>query len=103
MKMMKLIARVTIAAALVAVTAVRADDSATNNPASKPTPYPLNTCPVSGDKLGEMGAPCVFVYQGQEIKFCCPDCKKDFLKDPQKYLKQIKDEAAKEAAAKPGK
>ena len=95
MKLLKLVASVTMAAALVAVAVVRADDSATNNPASKPIPYPLNTCPVSGDKLGEMGAPYVFVYQGQEIKFCCPDCKKDFLKDPQKYLNQIKADAAK--------
>ena len=92
--MLKLIASVTIAAAFVAVATVRAADSATNNPAAKPIPYPLKTCPVSGDKLGEMGAPYVFGYQGQEIKFCCPDCKKDFLKDPAKYLKKINDAAA---------
>ena len=96
MKFLKLIASVTIAAALVAVAVVRADDTATNTPAANPIPYPLKTCTVSGDKLGEMGAPYVFVYQGQEIKFCCPDCKKDFLKDPQKYLKQIKADAAKQ-------
>lgn len=96
MKLFNVIAGLAVAAALVTTASLRADDS-TNNPASKPTPYPLNTCPVSGDKLGEMAPPYVFVYQGQEIKFCCPDCKKDFLKDPQKYLNQIKEAAAKQA------
>ena len=96
MKMLKLAAVLTIAAALVAVATVHAGDSATNSPSAKPVPYPLNTCPVSGDKLGEMGEPYVFVYQGQEIKFCCSSCKKDFLKDPQKYLNQIKADAAKQ-------
>ena len=100
MKLLKLAAVLTVAAALFAVAVVRAGDTSTNTPSAKPIPYPLKTCPVSGDKLGEMGDPYVFVYQGQEIKFCCPDCKKDFLKDPQKYLKQIRDEAAKEGAAK---
>jgi len=50
----------------------------------------LKTCPVSGEKLGEMGKPYVFVYQGQEVKLCCPDCKKDFDKNPDKYLKLIR-------------
>jgi YHS domain-containing protein len=50
-------------------------------------PYKPNTCIVSGDKLGEMGKPVVFTYQGQEIKLCCKDCRKDFDKDPAKYLK----------------
>jgi YHS domain-containing protein len=50
----------------------------------------LTTCPVSGDKLGEMGKPYVFVYQDQEVKLCCPNCKKDFDKDPAPYLKKIR-------------
>jgi YHS domain-containing protein len=98
MKMTKFLAGLTVAAALTVVPTLRADNSSTTNtnqPAAKPIPYPLKTCPVSDEKLGEMGAPYVFIYQGQEIKFCCPDCKKDFLKDPAKYLKKIKDEAAK--------
>jgi len=56
----------------------------------QPKPDKLGTCPVSGDKLGEMGKPFVFVYQGQEVKLCCKDCKKDFDKDPAKYLKAIR-------------
>lgn len=57
--------------------------------ASKVKPYPLKTCIVSGDDLGEMGDPFVFTYKGQEIKLCCKPCKKDFDKDPAKYLKLL--------------
>jgi len=67
----------------------------TNSPtATLPKPDKLTTCPVSGDKLGEMGKPYVFVYQGQEVKLCCSGCKKDFDKDPAPYLKKIQDAAA---------
>ena len=37
-----------------------------------------------------MGKPYVFVYQGQEVKLCCPDCKEDFDKNPDKYMKLIR-------------
>jgi hypothetical protein len=51
----------------------------------------LTTCPVSGDKLaGDMGKPFVFVYKNQEVKLCCKDCKKDFDKNPDKYLALIR-------------
>jgi YHS domain-containing protein len=66
-------------------------DTSTNAPAK---PDKMTTCPVSGEKLGEMGNPYVFVYQGQEVKLCCSGCKKDFDKDPAKYLKKIQDAAA---------
>jgi YHS domain-containing protein len=51
--------------------------------------YPLSTCIVSGEKLGEMGEPFVFVHQGQEIKLCCKSCKKKFDKSPETYLKKL--------------
>lgn len=77
-------------------------NSATNNAAadtSKPTPYPLTTCVVSGEQLGVMGEPIEFVYTNnganQEIKFCCPMCKRKFLADPDKYMKIITDAEAK--------
>jgi len=54
------------------------------------TPDLLTTCPVSGEKLGEMGKPLVFTYQDQEVKLCCKSCKKDFDKDPEKYIKLIR-------------
>jgi YHS domain-containing protein len=90
MKNSKLIAGMILTAALVALApASRADDT---NTVSTAKPDLLKTCPVSGDKLGaDMGKPFVFVYQGQEVKLCCPMCKADFDKDPQKYLKKIQD------------
>jgi hypothetical protein len=55
----------------------------------KVKPYTLDTCIVSGDKLGEMGKPVVFNYKDQEIKLCCKACRKDFDKDPTKFLKKL--------------
>ena len=57
---------------------------------AKATPDQLTTCPVSGEKLGEMGKPMVFTYKDQEVKLCCKGCKKDFDKDPEKYIKLIR-------------
>jgi hypothetical protein len=70
----------------------RADDKAPVKP------YQLQTCLVSGEKLGEMGDPVVAVYEGQEIKFCCASCKKKVDADPAKYLKKYQDAVK---AAKP--
>jgi YHS domain-containing protein len=60
-------------------------------------PYPLDYCLVSGDKIGAMGPPVLTVYKGQEIKFCCKDCVKDFQKDPDQFLQKL---AAAEKAAR---
>ncbi len=53
-------------------------------------PYTLNTCLVSGEKLGEMGKPYEFIHQGQQIKFCCKSCLPKFEKEPAKYLAKLK-------------
>ena len=52
-------------------------------------PYPLNTCVVTGEKLGEMGKPYAFVYDGQEYKLCCASCLKEFKKNPAKFEKKV--------------
>src|ERR1044072_8478056 len=93
LKFHKMIAPGMAVLALAAVSA-RAEDK-------KPAPKPdkLTTCPVSGDKLGEMGKPYVFEYKGREVKLCCPDCKADFDKEPAKYMKKI-EEADKAPAPK---
>lgn len=49
-------------------------------------PYPLETCLVTGTKLGSMGDPYVIVHDGQQIKFCCEPCVAEFEKDPAKFL-----------------
>jgi YHS domain-containing protein len=77
-----------------ALTSTARADTSTNAPVK---PDQLTTCPVSGEKLGEMGKPYVFTYQGQEVKLCCSGCKKDFDKDPAKYMEKIR------AADKTGK
>jgi YHS domain-containing protein len=81
-----LIAGGSLALALVALTSTAlAEDKKTE----KPKPYPLDKCIVSDEKLGEMGKPFVFTYEGQEIKLCCKSCQKDFKKDPSKYIKKL--------------
>jgi YHS domain-containing protein len=84
-------------AALLALTAITATAED-----KKPAPIPdkLTTCPVSGDKLGAMDKPFVFEYKGREVKLCCKDCKKDFDKDPAKFMKKIEaaDKSSKDKA-----
>jgi hypothetical protein len=53
-------------------------------------PYPLDTCIVSGNKLGSMGKVVVKSHEGQEIKFCCKPCVKKFDANPAKYLPRLK-------------
>lgn len=65
-----------------------------------PKPYPLETCLVSGEKLGGMGDPFVFEYEGREIMLCCESCKKDFDKDTKKLVAKV-DAAAKKVKAYP--
>lgn len=60
--------------------------------------YPLETCVVSGEKLGGMGEPVVHNYKNRIVKFCCGNCIATFEKDPDKYLAMI-DAAAKPAEA----
>ncbi|HVV71367.1 MAG TPA: hypothetical protein VHI52_07695 [Verrucomicrobiae bacterium] len=64
-------------------------------PEKKAKPYPLKTCIVSGEKLGKMDKPFVFVFEGREIKLCCKDCQKEFKKNSAKYIKKIEEAEAK--------
>lgn len=54
--------------------------------------YTLETCPISGKKLGAMGDPVVKAYDGREVRFCCTECPEKFEKDKAVFLKKI-DEA----------
>ena len=56
--------------------------------------YPFDFCIVSNDKLGSLGKPIGFAYKGQEIKVCCRDCKNDFDKDPELYMKRLEKKLA---------
>ncbi|MBU0507607.1 hypothetical protein KKH27_02040 [bacterium] len=65
--------------------------------------YPLETCVVSGEKLGGMGEPTNYVYQNRLVRFCCDGCIKTFEKNPEKYLGMIDAAATKEMPEKPTK
>lgn len=100
MMTMRLTKRIAVAAlaAVFAVGAVAGVPAEKKTPAkpAKVKPYPLETCVVSGQKLGgDMGEPSVFTYQGQEIKLCCKGCEKEFKKNPAKYLAKIEEAAKK--------
>ena len=87
MKTIKQLALIAIAGTLLAgpVASFAADEKKAEKP------YTLEKCIVSDEKLGEMGKPFVFDYKGQEIKLCCKNCKKDFDKDPAKYMKKLEE------------
>ena len=55
----------------------------------KSEPYLLDTCPVSGQKLGSMGDPIVKTIEGREVKFCCGGCVGAFESDTEKHLAEI--------------
>jgi len=50
-------------------------------------------CPVSGDKVGDSTE--VVIYDGKVYHMCCPDCHKEFMKDPQKYSAAVAADPAK--------
>lgn len=66
------------------------DQPATTQPDElKSDPYLLETCPVSGQKLGSMGDPVVKEYDGREVRFCCAGCVGKFEADKDKYFAEI--------------
>ena len=56
--------------------------------------YPLETCVVSGGKLGSMGDPIDYVYKNQLVRFCCSGCIETFKKNPDKYLKKLNESSS---------
>lgn len=64
--------------------------------------YPVETCVVSGEKLGGMGDPVDHVYQNRLVRLCCAGCIKKFDANPASFTAKL-DEAiiAKEKDAYP--
>lgn len=52
-------------------------------------PYTLDTCPVSGERLGAMGDAIVKEYHGREVRLCCSGCIGKFEADQDRYWKEI--------------
>src|SRR5258706_6080558 len=90
---LKYFAAIVLGVAMTCPAAEKADKS--DKSAAKPKPYTLKTCPVSDEKLGDMGDPYVFTHEGREIKLCCKGCLKDFNKDSAKFVKKIEKEEKK--------
>lgn len=88
---MKIIIPTITALALITVSCNKQETNTTSVPSSESAakPYSLDTCIVSGEKLGSMGEPIVINHEGQEIKFCCDSCVPKFNEEPAKYLSNI--------------
>jgi len=56
---------------------------------AKSEPYPLDTCIVSGKKLGSMGDPVILRHKGREVRFCCEPCVEKFKAEPETYLADL--------------
>jgi YHS domain-containing protein len=50
---------------------------------------PQTACPVMGGKINQQ---LYADYQGQRVYFCCPACIDIFKKDPEKYLKKLREQ-----------
>jgi YHS domain-containing protein len=48
-------------------------------------------CPVTGEEIEEKNK-TTYEYKGKIYNFCCPACIDEFKKDPQKYIKKVKEE-----------
>lgn len=68
-------------------------DNNTNAPVK---PYPLDHCIVCGMLVKGRTDAFTFVYHGQEIKLCDKSETEEFDRNPEKYLKKIAKEVAKQ-------
>ena len=68
-------------------------------------PYPLDTYPISGEKLGKDAVTVVLkdqkdpLQEGRQIKFCCKDCVAKFEANPAEALAKVDAEIVKKAEA----
>lgn len=62
--------------------------------------YPLNTCPVSGEKLGGMGEPVRIVLDGTLVQLCCAKCTKQATSESTQIAMKVRDAAFAQQMAK---
>ena len=48
-------------------------------------------CPVTGETI-DKASKATYTYEGKIYNLCCAMCIDDFKKDPQKYIKKVKEE-----------
>ena len=76
-------------------------------PVAAGNPYPLDTCPVSGEKLGKDAVTVTLsgmkdsMLEGTQVRFCCPKCEAAFKAEPDKYAPKMNEAIAKAAPAYP--
>ncbi len=64
-----------------AINATQAEAKAAQNKAQ-------TACPVLGDAIDKR----LYVdYKGYRIYFCCKGCPEEFMKNPEKYMKKLRD------------
>lgn len=51
--------------------------------------YPLDVCPVTGEKLGSMGQPADVIYKNRLVRFCCKGCIKELDKDSGRIVAKL--------------
>lgn len=84
-----------------AFTAVPAADDFTGDA------YPLDTCPVSGEKLGDDAVSVVLSgmkdknLDGTHMKFCCKKCEAAFKADPAKFMPKVEEKLIAQAGNYP--
>ena len=64
--------------------------------ATKPVEIGNKICPVSGEKVGQMGEIVQVEYKGKMYNLCCSMCLKDFNKDPETFSKKAEEIAEQE-------
>ncbi len=62
-------------------------------------PYPLGTCPVSGQRLGSMGEPVARIYDGREVRFCCEGCIERFERNQRDFMKKMDEQIVRQQMA----
>lgn len=79
------------AVSMIGLLAISPSVSAQDKPAEAVVgdPYTLDTCPVSGEKLGSMGDPVVKVHEGREVRLCCKGCVSKLDKEPEALFRKI--------------
>lgn len=60
-------------------------------PETTPVSVGNKICPVTGEKIEELGKYTV-EYKGKVYNLCCPSCQNDFLRDPDKYIAKVNEE-----------
>jgi len=69
--------------------------------------YPLDTCAVSGEKLGADAVTVVLSgmkdknLDGTQMKFCCAKCQASFIAAPEKYMPKVTEAVVKAAGNYP--